>query len=109
MDIDQDVAEPTSEAVAKRYDVIERALEEIRPRLQADGGDCQLVSVEGKVVTVRLTGACVGCVLSGATINGVQALLMEKLGFPIRVALANPGPSRPVQMTSRPVQIRRPN
>ena len=41
---------------------VEEALQEIRPFLQNDGGDISLVHIEdGKRVTVRLEGACVGC------------------------------------------------
>ncbi len=52
---------------------IERALNSIRPALQADGGDIQLVSVEDGVVKVRLTGACGGCPMSAMTMTqGVE-------------------------------------
>ncbi|HUX01638.1 MAG: NifU family protein [Phycisphaerae bacterium] len=40
---------------------VSAVLDEIRPLLQADGGDIQLVSVEDGVVKVRLRGACAGC------------------------------------------------
>ncbi len=40
---------------------IETALADIRPSLQADGGDVELVDVENGIVKVRLTGACGGC------------------------------------------------
>jgi len=46
---------------------VEKALEEIRPTLQADGGDIQLVSVEDGIVKVRLIGACGGCPMSQIT------------------------------------------
>ena len=50
---------------------VETALEEIRPALQADGGDVQLVDVtEDGIVTVKLTGACHGCP------HGMQTLKM---------------------------------
>jgi len=65
--------------------LIEETLETIRPSLQRDGGDCELVDVEGNRVMVKLTGACVGCHLSGATIEGVQAKLVEALGIPLLV------------------------
>lgn len=52
---------------------IEKALETIRPALQADGGDIQLVSVEDGVVKARLTGACGGCPISQMTMTqGVE-------------------------------------
>src|SRR5512146_481302 len=40
---------------------VEKVLDRIRPALQADGGDVELVDVDGGVVKVRLTGACGGC------------------------------------------------
>ena len=52
---------------------IEKALETIRPALQADGGDIKLVSVENGIVKVRLTGACGGCPMSQMTMTeGVE-------------------------------------
>lgn len=65
--------------------LIEETLESIRPSLQRDGGDCELIDVEGNRVMVKLTGACVGCHLSSATIEGVQARLVEALGMPLLV------------------------
>lgn len=64
---------------------IEEALAALRPRLQADGGDCCLVGVEGDVVRVRMTGACAGCQLASMTVLGVRMKLIEKLGFPVKV------------------------
>ncbi len=49
---------------------IENALSDIRPALQADGGDVELVDVEnGIIVKVRLTGACSGCPMSQMTLK----------------------------------------
>ena len=57
---------------------IEKALESIRPALQADGGDIQLVSVEDGVVKVRLTGACGGCPMSQMTMTqGVEKAIRK--------------------------------
>lgn len=65
--------------------LIEETIELIRPSLQRDGGDCELVDVDGNRVMVKLTGACVGCHLSSATIEGVQAKLVEAVGVPLLV------------------------
>ncbi len=56
---------------------VEKALENIRPMLQADGGDLELVDVsEDGVVTVRLTGACATCPLGRMTLQlGVEQKL----------------------------------
>ena len=59
---------------------VEKVLGKILPALQADGGDVELVDVEGGVVTVRLTGACVGCPMANVTLkNGIEALLKEEI------------------------------
>ena len=59
---------------------VEAALNEIRPMLQADGGDVELVEVEGGVVKVRLQGACAGCPMSQMTLkNGIERILKEKI------------------------------
>ena len=47
---------------------------------QADGGDVELVDVEGGVVKVRLTGACGGCPMASVTLkNGIEALLKKEI------------------------------
>ena len=59
---------------------VEMVLEKIRPALQADGGDVELVDVEGGVVKVRLTGACGGCPMASVTLkNGIEALLKKEI------------------------------
>ena len=45
-------------------------LEELRVHLQADGGDLEIVSIEGKLVKLRLRGACGGCPHATMTIKG---------------------------------------
>jgi Fe-S cluster biogenesis protein NfuA len=55
---------------------IEKALKEIRPSLQADGGDVEFVSVENGIVKVRLTGACGGCPMSQMTLKqGIERVV----------------------------------
>lgn len=59
---------------------VEKALEELRPNLQADGGNIELVDVNDGVVQVRLTGACAGCPMSQMTLQwGVTQLLKKKI------------------------------
>ncbi len=59
---------------------VEMVLEKIRPALQADGGDVELIDVEGGVVKVRLTGACGGCPMASITLkNGIEALLKKEI------------------------------
>ncbi len=69
----------------ERRKVIEATIASIRPNLQRDKGDCELIDVQGDKVFVRMTGACVGCQLSSMTLNGVQAKLVEATGRMIRV------------------------
>lgn len=57
---------------------VEKALQTIRPALQGDGGDIELVSVEDGVVKVRLTGACGGCPMSQITMTqGVEQAIKK--------------------------------
>ena len=53
---------------------VEKALEEIRPFLQSDGGDISLISIDNDIsVKVRLEGACVGCTVNQMTLkSGVE-------------------------------------
>ena len=59
---------------------VRKALEDVRPMLQADGGDVELVKVDEATgeVQVKLTGACSGCPMAQVTLtNGVEARLKE--------------------------------
>lgn len=59
---------------------VEQTLNKIRPGLKADGGDVELVEVEGGVVKVRLTGACGGCPMSQMTLKmGIERLLKKEI------------------------------
>ncbi len=48
---------------------IGEAINELRPYLQRDGGDCHLVGVEGNVVKIKMAGACIGCQMASVTIH----------------------------------------
>jgi Fe-S cluster biogenesis protein NfuA len=59
--------------MAEIKEQVEKALADIRPALQADGGDIELIDVVDGVVQVRLQGACAGCPMSQMTLtNGVE-------------------------------------
>jgi len=59
---------------------VRAALEEVRPHLQADGGDLDFVGIEDSVVKVRLKGSCAGCLMSQNTIKwGVENFLKKKI------------------------------
>lgn len=62
-------------------DQVQAALDLIRPQLQADGGDAEIVEVrDDGVVMLRLTGACGGCPMSQMTLKmGIERLLKEKV------------------------------
>jgi Fe-S cluster biogenesis protein NfuA len=57
-------------------DHVQKLLERIRPFLQADGGDLEVVKVEGQDVSVRLTGACADCPQASITLHfGLETAL----------------------------------
>ncbi len=61
---------------------VKQVLEKIRPSLQADGGDVELVDVDEQsgVVKVRLQGACAGCPMSQMTLrNGIERILKQQV------------------------------
>lgn len=61
---------------------VEEQLNDIRPALQADGGDIELVDVDEKtgIVQVKLLGACAGCPMSQMTLQmGVERILKNKV------------------------------
>ena len=60
---------------------VESALNKVRPSLQADGGDVQLIDVDDQgVVKVRLTGACAGCPMSQMTLKmGIEKILKQNV------------------------------
>jgi Fe-S cluster biogenesis protein NfuA len=61
-------------------EIVEKALEKIRPALRADGGDIELIDVADGVVKVRLTGACGGCPMSQMTLKmGVEKVLKQQV------------------------------
>lgn len=69
----------------QKIKLVEDVIAEVRPTLIRDGGDCELVDVDGDKVLVRLKGACVNCQLASMTVGGVQKLLVERTGLPLRV------------------------
>lgn len=59
---------------------VQEVIEAIRPYIQGDGGDLQLVGIEDNVVKVRLRGACVGCPHSLMTLKmGVERHMRERV------------------------------
>ncbi len=68
---------------------IEAAIEGIRPNLQRDDGDVELIDVDGKNVFVKMTGACAGCQMAAVTLDGIQQRIVEDLGEFVRVLPAD--------------------
>ena len=61
-------------------DEVSEVLEDIRPQLQADGGDVELISVEEGVVKIRFLGGCAGCPFANMTLQmGIERYLKQKL------------------------------
>ena len=59
---------------------VQQSIDKIRPMLQRDGGDVELVDVEDGIVKVRLQGACKGCPMSQMTIkNGIEKFLKQEI------------------------------
>lgn len=75
--------------MVKKIMIIQAAIDELRPTFQRDGGDVELVDVDGDTVQVVLSGACVDCSMSSFTLSLVQEKLSEKLGRLIRVVPAD--------------------
>lgn len=66
----------TSEELTKN---VEKALDEIRPFLQSDGGDISLISIDdGKFVNVRLEGNCIGCSVNQMTLKSGVEMTIKK-------------------------------
>jgi len=71
---------------------VEAVLDRIRPAIQADGGNVELVDVneDTKVVTVKLTGACVGCPMSQLTLKaGIERIIKHEIPEIVSVESAN--------------------
>ncbi len=59
---------------------VEAALAQIRPALQADGGDVELIDVNEGVVRLKLKGACAGCPMATMTLRqGIERVLKERI------------------------------
>ncbi|MGD8506185.1 MAG: NifU family protein [Candidatus Bathyarchaeota archaeon] len=67
-------------------DKVQEAIQELRPNLQADGGDIEFLGVDKGVVKVKLKGACAGCPMSSMTIQwGVERFLKKKIPEVVKV------------------------
>lgn len=63
-----------------KSDEVKKTLQDLRPQLQADGGDIEFVGFEDGVVKVRLKGSCAGCPMSTMTLKmGVERYLKKRI------------------------------
>ena len=77
--------------VAVDEEYLKKVLDEIRPNLQADGGDLEYVGVDEEgVVSLELQGACAGCPMSQLTLSmGIERVLKEHVPGVTRVVATN--------------------
>jgi Fe-S cluster biogenesis protein NfuA len=69
---------------------VKEVLESLRPNLQADGGDVELVGIQGSQVNVRLLGHCAGCPYHRQTLKGgIERILKEQVSQDIVVENAD--------------------
>lgn len=81
-----DVVPPAASAApAVDRALIEEVIADLKPHLSRDGGDIELVAVDGDTVIVDLKGSCVCCALSIVTLAGVRKRLVERTGRKLRV------------------------
>lgn len=79
------VARPKPMGKLARMKKIEAVIESIRPILQHDHGDIELVDVDDAIIFVRLMGGCVGCQMEKMTLGGIEQKLSIELGEPVQV------------------------
>ncbi|MCY9878127.1 Fe-S cluster assembly protein NifU [Vibrio natriegens] len=89
-DVSKKLDEPETEIVA----IVESIIEQVRPSVQADGGDISLVDIEDNIIFVEMSGACVGCGLSGLTMANLEQKITQALGdaftvFPVQQNVSN--------------------
>ena len=86
----QTAAADEQQGTAVDVELLKEVIDVVRPSLQADGGDCNFVSVDKDgVVSLELTGACSGCPMSSVTLSmGIERILKEHVPGVTRVVPA---------------------
>ncbi len=82
-------ATPTGLTMVQKIQKISAVIDDMRPQFQMDGGNIELVDVEGDTVKLAMSGSCMNCQSSGVTLAGIQERLMLTLGRPVRVIPAS--------------------
>jgi Fe-S cluster biogenesis protein NfuA len=76
----------TPQDMAISREQVQAELDKVRPQLQADGGDVELVDIKDTKVYVRLQGHCRGCAMSQYTLKmGIEQFLKKQLGSEIEI------------------------
>ena len=77
--MEQIIGQATAET-SPLFDRVQQVLDTIRPAVQTDGGDIELVDIVDGVVQIRLAGSCVGCMYSMMTLQaGIERTLREQV------------------------------
>ncbi|KEA52714.1 MULTISPECIES: Fe-S cluster assembly protein NifU [Mangrovibacter] len=82
------IAVPVAAENDPAWQTVADTVAELRPYIQADGGDMSLVSVEGSQVRVCLSGSCSGCMMTDMTLSWLQQKLVERMGCYMEVIAA---------------------
>jgi Fe-S cluster biogenesis protein NfuA len=78
--VEHDETADAAEAPTLDEAKVRAALDEVRPMLRMDGGDVELVAIEGRTVKLRLQGHCAGCPMAQMTLQrGIEARLRERV------------------------------
>lgn len=80
------------------WENVEAVLEELRPYLQNDGGDCQILEIEGPIVHLEMQGSCSSCSSSAITLkNGIETTLLDRIPEIFEVVAEMPGSETPTE------------
>jgi Fe-S cluster biogenesis protein NfuA len=75
-----DVSVPETASATISREQVQAVIDRVRPFLQSDGGDIELVTVDGRSASVRLSGNCVGCPSAHLTLHlGVEMAIREEI------------------------------
>jgi len=87
--LDQDFPDDQGTMTAEeRLRIIKDTIAQVRPAVLADGGDIELVAVEGHRVKVRLSGCCTTCSMAAHTLGGIRRLLLKVMDMQVMVVQA---------------------
>ncbi len=88
-------ATPVADSLTQK---VREIITELRPFLQADGGDMSLVNATPHLITVSLSGACTGCMMTDMTLGWLQDQISKKLGFLVPVVNQEPVDYEPQEL-----------